>query len=267
VSRPIPFDPSRFKTTAAYYAAHRPPYPAQLIDLVADALVLAPPARLLDLGCGPAMLAIAFAPRCGSVVAMDPEPEMLTAAASAAAESRVDIHLIEGSSFDLIPEMGPFRTVTMGRSFHWMDRPATLSMLDRLIEPGGAVVIFGETTIGHRAKAWRSVMQDSIERFSERGSARAFRNAPDWLTHEEVLAASAFSAMTRYGVVSRRQLSIDQIIGRALSSSAGSPQALGDRVESFAADLRQRLEALEPNGQFVEFAELSGLVARRPNER
>jgi SAM-dependent methyltransferase len=267
VNPPIPFDPCRFKTTAAYYATYRPPYPTQLIDLIAVALALAPPARLLDLGCGPGMLAIAFAPRCGSVVGMDPEPEMLAAAASAAAESRAAINLVHGSSFDLTPEMGPFRTVTMGRSFHWMDRSATLSMLDRLIEPGGAVVIFEETTIGRRTKAWRSAMQDAIARFSERDSARAFRNAPDWLTHEEILAGSAFSAMTRYGVVTRRSLSIDQIIGRAFSSSTGSPQALGDRVASFVADLRERLQALEPSGQFVEFAELSGLVARRPKER
>jgi ubiquinone/menaquinone biosynthesis C-methylase UbiE len=213
------------------------------------------------------MLAIAFAPRCGSVVAMDPEPEMLAAAASAAALSRVEINLVQGSSFDLAPEIGRFRTVTMGRSFHWMDRPATLAMLDRLIEPGGAVVIFEETTIGRRAKAWRSVMQEAIARFSERDSVGAFRNAPDWLTHEEILAASAFSAMTRYGVVTRRLLSIDQIIGRAFSSSAGSQRALGDRVKRFVADLRERLQELEPHGQFVEFAELSGLVARRPKSQ
>jgi methylase of polypeptide subunit release factors len=36
--------------------------------------------RLLDLGTGPGFLAIALAPRFEATVAMDPEPEMVTAA-------------------------------------------------------------------------------------------------------------------------------------------------------------------------------------------
>ena len=38
--------------------------------------------------------------------------------------------------------MGPYRLVTIGRAFHWMDRAATLAMLDRIVGPGGAVASF-----------------------------------------------------------------------------------------------------------------------------
>jgi SAM-dependent methyltransferase len=265
-SRPIPFEPRRFRSTVPYYAAYRAPYPQRLIELVAAAVRLRPPHRLLDLGCGPGMLAIAFAPRTAETIAMDPEPDMLRAASMAAAAEGATLTLLEGSSFDLSPQMGKFRLVTMGRSFHWMDRPATLHALDALIEPGGAVALFDETLIGQRARERRSAIHESIDRFSQNQSMRSSRNSPDWLTHEEVLAASPFAAMTRFGVITRRELTVEDLIGRAYSMSSGSPEAVGHREAEFTADLRQRLEALEPTGKFLELAEMSGLVARRQKD-
>jgi SAM-dependent methyltransferase len=266
VGRPIPFEPRRFRTTVPYYSAHRTPYPPRLIELVAAAVRLMPPHRVLDLGCGPGMLAIAFAPRTAQTIAMDPEPEMLMAASKAAAEAGVSLTLAQGSSFDLSPEMGQFRLVTMGRSFHWMDRQATLLALDQLIEPGGAVALFGETMIGQHSRAWKNAIHDSIDRFSQKPSTRSLRNLPDWRVHEEVLAASPFASMTRFGVITHRELTVEDLIGRARSMSSGSSEAVGDRDAEFSADLRQRLERLEPSGKFVEFAEMSGLLARRHHE-
>jgi SAM-dependent methyltransferase len=262
----IPFEPRRFKTTVPFYAAYRAPYPQRLIELVADAVCLAAPHRLLDLGCGPGTLAIAFASRTAETIAMDPEPEMLNAAAQAAAAANIALTYVEGSSFDLSPEMGLFRLISMGRSFHWMDRPSVLTMLDRMVEPGGAVALFDETPIGQRARAWRTAIHQSIESFSDNRSPGHWRNSPEWLAHEEVLAASPFPTMTRFGVIVRRDLGTDDLIGRAHSMSSGSPEAMGDRDAEFTADLRQRLEQLEPSGKFVELVEMSGLVARRRGE-
>ena len=101
---------------------------------------------MLDLGCGPGMLAGAFAPLAGEVVAMDPEPEMLRIA-EAEFGGAGRISFVRGSSFDLSPALGRFRLVTMGRSFQWMDRAETLRRLDGMIEPGGAVALFNS---GHR---------------------------------------------------------------------------------------------------------------------
>ena len=49
--------------------------------------------------------------------------------------------LWQGGSYDLTPDMGPFRLVTIGRAFHWMDRAATLAMLDRIVAPAAAVAL------------------------------------------------------------------------------------------------------------------------------
>ncbi|MET3758695.1 putative RNA methylase [Rhizobium binae] len=57
----VPFEPRRFRTTAAYYGRFRVPYPDALIERVITRTGLRPGDRLLDLGCGPGQIGIAFA--------------------------------------------------------------------------------------------------------------------------------------------------------------------------------------------------------------
>jgi SAM-dependent methyltransferase len=119
----------RFRSTVLHYPAARPPYAGLLIQRMAALAGLGPGDRVLDLGCGPGQLARAFAALAGGVVAMDPEPEMPRVAAEASAGTDA-IRFVSGGSVDLPAELGRFRLVVMGRSFHWMDRAATLRMLD-----------------------------------------------------------------------------------------------------------------------------------------
>ena len=58
----VPFEARRFRSTAAYYSRYRVPYPAALLEGVAARVGLLPGDRVLDLGCGPAMLGLGFAP-------------------------------------------------------------------------------------------------------------------------------------------------------------------------------------------------------------
>jgi tRNA/tmRNA/rRNA uracil-C5-methylase (TrmA/RlmC/RlmD family) len=99
-SEPLPPPFRRFGSTVPHYLAGRPNYAPSLIRIVKERLHLSGRHRLLDLGCGPGWLAIAFAPFVGAVVGMDPEPTMLAAAHDAAAKANVQMELIEGSSYD-----------------------------------------------------------------------------------------------------------------------------------------------------------------------
>ncbi len=58
---PIPFQPRRFRTSAEYYLRGRLPYPAELIERVASVTGLGRGDAVLDLGCGPGLLAAALA--------------------------------------------------------------------------------------------------------------------------------------------------------------------------------------------------------------
>jgi ubiquinone/menaquinone biosynthesis C-methylase UbiE len=143
-SRQLPRAFPRFASTVPHYLAGRPIYAPSLIRMVKEHLRLLDTDRLLDLGCGPGWLAIAFAPFVGTVVAVDPEPSMLQAARAAAAEIDVRIEFIEASSYDLGSHFGMFQIVTIGRAFHWMDRSEALRKLNTMIEPNGALVLFND---------------------------------------------------------------------------------------------------------------------------
>lgn len=120
--------------------------------------------RLLDLGCGPGWLGIAFASFVGTVVAVDPEPTMLEAAY--AAEANVRIELIEGSSYELGSHLGMFQAVTIGRTFHWMDRTDTLRPLDALIDPDGALILFSDVRPEAPDNVWYKQYTELVDKYA-----------------------------------------------------------------------------------------------------
>ena len=249
----------RFASTVAHYVAGRPNYAPSLIQIVKEHLHLSAMDRLLDLGCGPGWLGIAFAPFVGTVVALDPEPAMLEAAKVAAAEANVRIELIEGSSYDLGSHLGMFQVVTIGRAFHWMDRDDTLHRLDRLIEPNGAVILFNDTHPEVPENIWYKQYIEIIERF---GSSNA-RISPDRLRHEAALLKSPFNQLERIGVVERRMIPIERLVDRALSMSTSSPEALGSQSEQLALELPKQIGQFAISGMVVEVIESQALIARR----
>jgi len=260
----LPFKPRRFRSTAAYYARYRVPYPEALISEVAERAGLVPGDRVLDLGCGPGMLAIAFARLGMEVVGLDPEAEMLAAARADAGKAGIEAEFIEGSSYDLGPDMGRFRLVVMGRSFHWMDRPATLARLDTLIAPDGAVVLFDDHVLS-RDPDWKPLLDALSEKYvPDSAVLRKLRHEGGFQRHEAVLMESAFADLSLVGRVTSRRPEVEEILGWAYSLSVTSPEALGNKRDTFEAELRAGLAGLSPEGRFSEIVRLEALVAFRP---
>ncbi len=258
-------EPHLFRSTIPYYARHRVPYPEALIVDVAERCGIGPGSALLDLGCGPGQLAVAFARRGAVVTAMDPDPAMLAAAHESAAEVGVALRLIEGSSYDLGPAIGRFRLVTMGRSFHWMDREATLAALDRMIEPGGSVVFFGDEHLESPSPDWPALVRRLRGEFVPEREAARRRRMILREGHEAVLARSAFSRLDRRGAVVRRTLTADEIVGIIYSHSDTSPEALRDRQSAFETALREGLAKLSAGGVLNEVVEVTAVIATRPS--
>jgi SAM-dependent methyltransferase len=255
------FEPRRFRDAAAHYAAGRPPYPPALISRVAEITRLHPTDRLLDLGCGPGLLAIAFAPYVAEVVAMDPEPEMLRQA-TALAHGLADLRFVQGSSYDLSPSLGRFKLVTMGRSFHWMDRPETLRRLDAMIEPDGAVALFGDTHPDIPDNAWRPAWRAVVDSYTPED--RSHPRGPGWVRHEAVLLDSPFSRLESIAVIERRRIDTQTLVRRALSMSSLSAAGAGQRLDELTRDLSAALAPFASDGAITEVVESYALLARRP---
>jgi SAM-dependent methyltransferase len=258
-----PFDPHRFRTAAAHYRAGRPPYPPALIRQAAQAAGLTEAHRVLDLGCGPGPLAIGFAFFAGEVLALDPEPAMLAEAEAAAMGLTPNVTFRQGSSHDVGSELGQFRLVTMGRSFHWMDRAETLRRLDGIVQPDGAIALFGDKTPDLPENAWHKTWRDILQRYSAHDPIHARRKAENWGQHEAALLDSPFCHLQRISVNHHRTITLQSLIDRTLSMSSTSAHRLGDRVHPMLADIKTFFADAAPDGTLEETLEASALMARR----
>ncbi len=259
-----PAGPGLFAGNVAFYERYRLGYPDRLLKRLVALAGLAPGDSVLDLGTGTGMLAIPFARLGLKVTALDPEPAMLAAAKTAAQASNVAVDFRLSGSGDLTPGMGPFKLAAMGRSFHWMDRSATLAMLDRIVAPGGGVALFHDAHPPVEENGWFKILYDVARKFGRDENEHVRERNGGHRRYEPFLFASAFTELDWLSVTIRQTLTIDDIIGRAFSMSTCSPDRLGGKQEAFAAQLRAALRELSPDGRFTEVAELVAVLARRP---
>ncbi len=261
----MPYEPRRFQSAVPYYQRYRLGYPERLIARVVALLGLKEGDAVLDLGAGPGSLSIPFARAGMAVTAADPEPEMLAAAEAAAKAAGVRLNLWRGGSYDLTPGMGPYRLVTIGRAFHWMDRLATLAMLNQIVGPGGAVALFHDAHPVLPENEWFKLLCKVGDRYGRSAQPHiAERKALGHRRYEPFLYQSAFTELDGLTVTIRKTITEDEIVGRAFSQSTTSPEKLGARADAFEAELRERLRELKPDGKFIEIAEMVALIARRP---
>jgi len=226
----------RFASTVEFYARYREPYPRKFFHAVAERLGLGGKEALLDVGCGPGPLAIGFAPFVGTCTALDPEPGMVEAARAAAEQAGVHLSLRLGRIEDF-PAGESFDIVTIGRALHWLDRRSAPDVLERIVSRAGRVLICRSTSVETPAAPWLKPYQELCRSWSEDPDRRRYRvKAADWF------AGSRFHQLDSISVTGTNRLSVDDLIGRALSKSNTSPAVLGERQAEFAAAIRKAIE-------------------------
>lgn len=137
----MPFH-DHFSAHAGGYAAHRPGYPPELVDYVAN---LAPrPGVAWDAGCGSGQLSVLLAERFDRVIATDPSLEQL---ARAPAHPRVEYR--EATAEHSWLDDGSVDLAVAAQAAHWFDLPAYFREVHRVAAPGGAIALisYGGTRI------------------------------------------------------------------------------------------------------------------------
>jgi len=256
---------SLFEGTAWYYARYRPGYPAVVINELLQHVGLDGTGRLLDLGCGTGQLTLPLAGHVAEAVGVDPEIDMLTEATRQAEEQGItNVLWKQGSSSDIPTGLGQFRAVVMGRSFHWMDRAQVLTDLDDMVDDDGSLIIASDTNLLLPSSPWQQAIQDVQLRFiaTHRQAVRA-PSFDDRRTHEEILADSPFSEVSRVVHEFRRSWTIDRIIGFLYSTSLPLRQLLGNGQSAFEEALSTALLAVNPSGRFIESVALEVFIATK----
>jgi SAM-dependent methyltransferase len=248
----------RFATTVPYYQRFRQPYPLEFFEGVVGLLRLDGSQALIDLGCGPAMLALGFAPRVKSVTGVDPESAMIADARVAAAQAGAALTLYECRVEDLPEEVGPFAVATIGRALHWMEPKATVAALDRMLTSDGTIAICGAFS-AEGQNPWLAAynsLRDGLKAANDEVNYRM-----DLATF---FAGSPFAVRENFAIRKEMTISVDVLAGRLLSMSNTSPAVLGGRADRIAAELHETLAPFaRADGTFVEVIEARATILAR----
>lgn len=270
------YDPTLYQGTAAYYVGGRPHYSPNLAKTLAEELRLDGSGLLLDVGCGPGIIAVELHPLFGHVVALDPDAAMLEEG-NRYAQSRgiQDIRWIQARAED-ISSLGleRVRLVTFGQSFQWTDRERVAEDVYDMLEPGGGMAIINHTTVDRPQPVGpgyplipHTAIHEVIGRYlgPRRRAGQGF--APESaISHAEVIGKSQFGPPRRLFCPGRPDIvqDVEAVLANYLSTSFAAPHLFGDKLEDFKKDVREALTSRSATGEFWDWpGDTQILIARK----
>lgn len=130
-----------FGRTADDYARHRAGFPNAFFERLQGDGVINPGERLLDLGTGTGTIARGFARWGLDVTGVDVSRPLLETAEQLAREIGVAVRCLEAPAEDTGLPDDSYEVIAAGQCWHWFDRPRVAAEAQRLLAPGGRIVI------------------------------------------------------------------------------------------------------------------------------
>jgi ubiquinone/menaquinone biosynthesis C-methylase UbiE len=256
VSDSLPFD-----GTAPFYR-FRVPYPPGVFSFLRSEFALDDGCRALDLGCGPGTLSIPLSRLVGEVVALDIDAGMLAEGERQAGhEGRANIRWLRSRAEDVSSDLGRFRLVTLGQSFHWMDRDLVLRRLTPLVEEGGGLALVAPSA-RRPQESWETTVDAVVEKYLGPRGRHPLAN-PELGDAPALLRSECFAGLSSREFPSEIERDVASILGYVYSKSSSSRRLFGDRIAEFERDLGEVLARANPSGVFREHVETEVVVARK----
>lgn len=130
-----------FGEVAELYDRARPSYPPELVDAVVAAIPDAPRARVLEVGAGTGKATTLFAPRVGSLVALEPDPAM-AAIAERHTAALEHVSVVVESFENWVTTAPPFDAIIAAHCWHWIDPRVKYTKARALIRSDGVLAAF-----------------------------------------------------------------------------------------------------------------------------
>jgi ubiquinone/menaquinone biosynthesis C-methylase UbiE len=250
---------SPFSEAARFYE-FRAPYAPQALAYVRDVLEIGHTSRALDLGCGPGTITIPMSHMVGHVLGIDPSEDMLNQGRIRGASANChNIEWLCARAEEVTEALGIFDVVTMGQSFHWMDRDAVLRLVAPMIASNGGLVLINP---GRRRpqESWETLANEVIVRYlGPLARRRQMNSEPE--DEPSLLRSGAFSRFTVREFSMKFKRDVPSVIGNVYSMSTSPKSAFGDRAALFERDLTETLLNSNPSGVFKEQLETRVLIA------
>ncbi|HGY3718970.1 TPA: class I SAM-dependent methyltransferase [Citrobacter gillenii] len=150
------------------------------LQRLADRLSAFPQASVLDMGCGAGHASFTAAQHVKQVVAYDLSAQMLDVVVQAAKEKGLDnIATRQGYAESLPFEDGSFDVVISRYSaHHWHDVGRALREVNRVLKPGGVVIVMDVMSPGHPV---RDIWLQTVEALRDTSHVRNYSSG-EWLS-------------------------------------------------------------------------------------
>jgi SAM-dependent methyltransferase len=126
------------KSAAARYTEGRPHFHALVVEQIRAFLSQAQPVkRAIDVGCGTGLSTVALKKIAERIIGADMSPEMI-----ALAESVERVKYVVADAVRLPFAEDTFDVMTLSSAFHWLDRREFLKEADRVLRPGGWLIVY-----------------------------------------------------------------------------------------------------------------------------
>lgn len=254
---------------ASFYHRYRRGYPPAVLDAVVAAFGLTRDDVAVDLGCGTGQLALPLAGRVGSVVGVDPEPDMLAYGRLAASSSVANVRWVVGSDADLPGLVGDTRVgvLTVGQALHWMDYEALFCAVRPMFRPGGGIaVVTNGVPLWLQDSDWSRSLRGCLETWVGKSLTRTCgSDADSQARYADSLAAAGYvvrSASVEY----QADLDVDAVVGGVYSAMSVDLLPAPDQRPVFADLVRGALAPFEPLAEQVRVAVLTGVCGPRPSD-
>lgn len=237
---------------AAY--RHRPPYPDETVDILAELLGNGP-RTILDAGCGSGDLTIPLARVAERVDAVDPSSAMLAVAKRRPGADDPRIRWINATMEDASLEP-PYGLITAGESLHWMDWPVVLPRFRDLLAEGRCVALVERE---ERSNPWWAELLKIIGAFSTNRDFRPYKLVE--LLEERHLFQKLGSKGTAPVPVEQ---TIDDYVESIHSRNGFSRDRMtADSARAFDAAARRLLDGFTSNG-VIRFEVAGSIVWGEP---
>ena len=232
-----------FEEVADLYNEVRPTYPEPLIEAVLTLADLPPGGRILEIGCGPGNITLAFARRGYRILGIELGARLAALAAqNCRAYPGVEIRCAAFEDYALEP--GAFDLALSADALHWIPPAIAYPKMAQALKPSGSAALIWNVPV-NPATEWSEAIDAVYRTVAPDLDNPDQGTSPEWVRHvitENFARSGCFDTVTYRQVPWSLTLSTERYLGllRTYSGHRGISEPLRARLYAGIRDVLKR---------------------------